>query len=71
MSPRAEPGVGCHEGQVAIEAMRHQHAIEWIAMAPVETPASFRVGGVDAEFDEAGVSGRRRFGAPALTLQSD
>ena len=57
-----KPGVGSDEGQVAIEAVRDQHAIERVAVVPVERARRLRIRAVDREFEEAGGqrSGARR-----------
>ena len=49
----AQTGVGGDERKIAVQAMRDQHAIEWIAIVPVERARGFRVGSADRDFRKA------------------
>src|SRR5277367_3298959 len=58
VAARAQSSVGGNESEVAIEAMGDQHAIERIAVVPIESARRLRVRSVDRELEKPRRQGR-------------
>ena len=64
---RPEASVGGHECKIAVEAMGDQHAVEWIAIIPVERARSFCVRPADRDLGKA----RRTGGGARRSLERE
>ena len=64
---RPEASVGGHERKIAVEAMGDQHAVEWIAIIPVERARRFRVRPADRDLGKA----RRTRGGARRSLERE
>ena len=55
---RAQSRIGRNESEVAVEAVRDQHAIERIAVVPIEAARRLRVRPVDWELEKPSAAAR-------------